>query len=236
MAKREREVVHPLQIVDKDKHRPDGPKRVVSRLEDAHGLKQLAEPATRTGRPRESPQQVRGGGERDVLFGLIADDPEALRQCAATRCLREEPTLPAARFPDHDRRRDTPSGGSAADMVQHRELVCASDKRAHVTERTTLTRVCGSECRWARVLVYEPPERVVISWDIDPQWQLETDVDKTSEVEVRFIAEGPDRTRVELEHRNLDRHGDGWEGLRAGVDSGDGWPLYLRRFADVVGA
>ena len=47
---------------------------------------------------------------------------------------------------------------------------------------------------------------------------------KTSEVEVRFIADGPNRTRVELEHRNLDRHGDGWEGLRAGVDSEDGWP------------
>src|SRR6266566_8372564 len=68
----------------------------------------------------------------------------------------------------------------------------------------------GSECRWARVLVYEPPNRVVISWDISPYWQIETDLDKTSEVEVRFIAESADRTRVELEHRNLDRHGDGW--------------------------
>ncbi len=94
--------------------------------------------------------------------------------------------------------------------------------------------VDGSECRWARVLAYEPPDRVVFSWDISPQWQIETDPERTSEVEVRFVADGPDRTRVELEHRNLDRHGDGWDGLRAGVDSGDGWPLYLRRFADVV--
>ena len=96
--------------------------------------------------------------------------------------------------------------------------------------------VDGSECRWARVLAYEPPDRVVFSWDISPQWQIETDQARTSEVEVRFIAETPDRTRVELEHRNLDRHGDGWEGVRAGVDSGEGWPLYLRRYADVIAA
>ncbi len=94
--------------------------------------------------------------------------------------------------------------------------------------------VDGSECRWARVLAYEPPDRVVFSWDISPQWQIETDPEKTSEVEVTFTAETPERTRVELEHRNLDRHGEGWEGVRAGVDSGDGWPLYLRNFASVV--
>ena len=74
--------------------------------------------------------------------------------------------------------------------------------------------VDGSECRWARVLAYEPPDRVVFSWDIGPQWQIETDPEKTSEVEVRFVAEAPDRTRVQLEHRNLDRHGDAWEAVR----------------------
>jgi uncharacterized protein YndB with AHSA1/START domain len=96
--------------------------------------------------------------------------------------------------------------------------------------------VDGSECRWARVLAYEPPNRVVISWDISPQWRIETDLEKTSEVEVRFVAETPARTRVELEHRNLDRHGDGWDAVRAGVDSEGGWPLYLQRYADVVAA
>jgi uncharacterized protein YndB with AHSA1/START domain len=94
--------------------------------------------------------------------------------------------------------------------------------------------VDGSECRWARVLAFDPPERVVFSWDIGPTWQLETDPGRASEVEVRFIAEGPGRTRVELEHRNIDRHGDGWEGLREGVTSPDGWPLYLQRFAGLL--
>jgi len=92
--------------------------------------------------------------------------------------------------------------------------------------------VDGSECRWARVLAYEPPNRVVISWDISPQWQLETDPEKASEVEVRFFSETPDRTRLELEHRNLERHGEGWEGVRHGVAGDEGWPLYLKRFAE----
>ena len=92
----------------------------------------------------------------------------------------------------------------------------------------------GSECRWARVLAYEPPNRVVLSWDISPRWQLETDPEKTSEWEVRFIPEARERTRVELEHRNLERHGEGWEGEREGVASDGGWPLYLQRFAEVV--
>ena len=92
--------------------------------------------------------------------------------------------------------------------------------------------VDGSECHWARVLAYEPPDRLVFSWDISPHGSP------------RPIPSGParsrsassprrERTRVELEHRHLDRHGDGWEGMREGVDSGDGWPLYLRRYADL---
>ncbi len=91
----------------------------------------------------------------------------------------------------------------------------------------------GSECRWARVLAYEPPHRVVISWDISPRWQLETDLEKTSEVEIRFIAETPERTRLELEHRHLDRHGPGWEAAREGVAAEQGWPLYLGRYGEL---
>ena len=94
--------------------------------------------------------------------------------------------------------------------------------------------VDGSECRWARVLAYEPPERVVFSWDIGPTWQIETDPGRTSEVEVRFVVESPERTRVELEHRHIDRHGDGWEGVREGVQADQGWPLYLQRYGDLL--
>ena len=96
--------------------------------------------------------------------------------------------------------------------------------------------VDGSECRWARVLAYEPPDRVVFTWDISPHWQLVADPHEASEVEVRFVPETPERTRVELEHRHLDRHGDGWEGVRAGLESAGGWPLYLRRYAEQIAA
>jgi len=95
--------------------------------------------------------------------------------------------------------------------------------------------VDGSECNWARVLAYEPPDRVVISWDINPRWQIETDLEKTSEVQVTFTAEGPDRTHVELEHRHLDRHGRGWEEMRDAIGSPDGWSGGMRAFATRLG-
>ena len=102
----------------------------------------------------------------------------------------------------------------------------------HIYDRA----VDGSECRWARVLAYEPPDRVVFSWDIGPTWRIEADPDNTSEVEVRFIAETPERTRVELEHRNIDRHGPGWQSVADGVGNDAGWPLYLSRYAALFGA
>jgi uncharacterized protein YndB with AHSA1/START domain len=94
--------------------------------------------------------------------------------------------------------------------------------------------VDGSECRWARILAYEPPGRVLFSWDISPQWQIETVAEQTSEVEVRFVAETPQRTRLELEHRNIDRHGPGWESVSQGVGDEAGWPLYLSRYASLL--
>ena len=110
------------------------------------------------------------------------------------------------------------------------EMVFEPRVGGHIYDRG----VDGSECRWARVLAYEPPSRVVFSWDIDLEWKIETDRDKTSEVEVRFRAEGPERTRVELEHRNLDRHGAGWERMRDAVGSPGGWGAGLQRFASAV--
>ena len=93
--------------------------------------------------------------------------------------------------------------------------------------------VDGTVCRWARVLAYEPPARLVISWDISPRWQIETDPDRSSEVEILFLAESEDRTRLELVHRHLERHGVGWESIRDGVAGADGWPLYLERYAEL---
>ncbi|MCW2750953.1 MAG: activator of Hsp90 ATPase 1 family protein [Aeromicrobium sp.] len=81
----------------------------------------------------------------------------------------------------------------------------------------------GSECRWARVLTYEPPSRVCFSWDINTQWQIETDPTRTSEVEITFTEITPERTLVVLVHRHLDRHGEGWETMRDAV--GSGWRL-----------
>jgi uncharacterized protein YndB with AHSA1/START domain len=111
--------------------------------------------------------------------------------------------------------------------VQIAETVFEPRVGGHLLDRG----VDGNECRWARVLAYEPPHRVVFSWDINARWQVETDPARTSEVEVRFVSETPERTRVELEHRHLDRHGDGWEGVRDGVGGDGGWPLYFQRYA-----
>jgi uncharacterized protein YndB with AHSA1/START domain len=108
------------------------------------------------------------------------------------------------------------------------EMVFEPRPGGHVYDRGT----DGSECRWARVLAYEPPDRVMFSWDISLQWQIETDPDRTSEVEVRFLAESPERTRVELEHRHLERHGEGWERMRAAVGSDGGWLRGLRALAE----
>lgn len=94
--------------------------------------------------------------------------------------------------------------------------------------------VDGSECRWARIVAYEPPDRVVFTWDIGPTWQVETNLERTSEVEVRFVGETAERTRVVLEHRRLDRHGEGWESVATGVNGDAGWPLYLTRYRGLL--
>jgi hypothetical protein len=94
--------------------------------------------------------------------------------------------------------------------------------------------VDGSECHWARVLEFDRPRRFVISWDINTDWELETDHERTSEVEVRFTEQGSHRTLVELEHRNLDAHGEGWESMRDSVGSQNGWSAGLSLFAEKI--
>lgn len=92
----------------------------------------------------------------------------------------------------------------------------------------------GSECRWADIRVFDPPHRLVFSWNIGPDWALVADPENASEVEVSFTALGPDSTRVVLEHRHLDRHGPGWQTLPSDLGGANGWPLYLDRFEALV--
>jgi uncharacterized protein YndB with AHSA1/START domain len=86
----------------------------------------------------------------------------------------------------------------------------------------------GSQCEWGKVLVWEPPRRLVLAWQINGQWQFDPEL--VTEVEVVFRAEGPGRTRVELEHRNLDRFGAAAEAIRKAFSAPDGWPGLLGNF------
>jgi uncharacterized protein YndB with AHSA1/START domain len=96
--------------------------------------------------------------------------------------------------------------------------------------------VDGSECDWGRVLVWEPPSRLVVSWQINGEWKFEPDLEQASEYEVRFIAEGPTTTRVEFEHRNIERHGEAAPKLFESFNSEGGWGGILKQFADAVEA
>ncbi|HVY90933.1 MAG TPA: SRPBCC family protein [Hyphomonadaceae bacterium] len=86
----------------------------------------------------------------------------------------------------------------------------------------------GSESLTGHFTVWDPPKRIVFSWEINSQWKHEDNLALTSEVEVRFIAEGASRTRVELEHRNFERMGEEGRAMRDGVDNG--WPGILDLF------
>jgi uncharacterized protein YndB with AHSA1/START domain len=86
----------------------------------------------------------------------------------------------------------------------------------------------GSECDWGRVLVWDPPGRLVLAWEISADWKHDESIN--TEVEVRFVSLGPARTRVELEHRRLDRYGAAAEQMRGIFDSENGWTNILRLF------
>jgi uncharacterized protein YndB with AHSA1/START domain len=83
---------------------------------------------------------------------------------------------------------------------------------------------------------WEPPKRVVLAWQLQPDWTFNTDLAKASEVALEFIAEGPEQTRVEFEHRHLERHGEGWQKMREQVGSEGGWPLILMLFVEAANA
>lgn len=89
----------------------------------------------------------------------------------------------------------------------------------------------GFRCDWGRVLAWEPPGRLVLAWHIAPDRTPEPDPERASEVELCFVEEGEDRTRVELTHRKFHRHGDGGEGYREAMESPGGWEYILNRYA-----
>lgn len=90
----------------------------------------------------------------------------------------------------------------------------------------------GAECDWGRVLAWEPPTRLMLSWCINAQWKYDPTFE--TEVEVRFIEEGRERTRVELEHRKLERYGDQTQMMRAIFDSAEGWMGTLELLKDAA--
>lgn len=93
--------------------------------------------------------------------------------------------------------------------------------------------VDGSECDWGRVLRWEPPHRLVFTWQINGTWQFDPDPDHASEIDARFTANGPDETTVEVEHRHFERL-EGGQAIHDAINGGGGWALLLDGFAQSV--
>lgn len=90
----------------------------------------------------------------------------------------------------------------------------------------------GVECEWGKVLVWEPPAHVILAWQLDANWQY--DPDFVTELEISFTAEGEATTRVDLEHRGLDRYGDRIDETRGVYDAPNGWTGILTGFAESI--
>jgi uncharacterized protein YndB with AHSA1/START domain len=105
---------------------------------------------------------------------------------------------------------------------------------AHLDGRWFERGVDGTECEWGRVLAWDPPNHVAMSWHLDGSWSYDPDPAKASRVDVRFVAENERVTRVELAHSGLDKHGAGWEQLHAGISGPGGWVDLLRSFAEAA--
>ena len=87
----------------------------------------------------------------------------------------------------------------------------------------------GSECDWGKVLVWDPPKRLVLAWQLNADWQYDPSL--VTELELTFTPTGPMETRVQLEHRDMERFGDKAASTREALDSPQGWVMHLTRFA-----
>jgi len=120
--------------------------------------------------------------------------------------------------------------------ASHRENSLRGDLRRAAGRRPLVRDVEGNLCDWGTVLAWDPPHRVTFSWHLgpghdQPDWKFEPDMAKSSEVEIRFTAEGAQTTLVELTHRKLERHGEGYEQLRAVFDGPGAWGDILALYA-----
>lgn len=111
-----------------------------------------------------------------------------------------------------------------------KEVVIEPHQGGRLYERGT----DGSECDWGRVVVWDPPSRIVVSWQVNGQWQFDPDPAHGSEYEARFIAESANRTRVEFEHRDFERHGDAGQRIHDAVENG--WAELLKGYATIASA
>ena len=94
----------------------------------------------------------------------------------------------------------------------------------------------GTQTDWGRVLAWEPPGRLLLAWHLNADWEWDPDPDKSTEVEIMFTTELDGRTRLQLEHRKLERYGDRAAEVREAVDSPNGWQGLLSSFAEVARA
>lgn len=88
----------------------------------------------------------------------------------------------------------------------------------------------GSECQWGHVIEWDPPRRLLLAWQINADWKFDPAL--ITELEIRFTPEGANSTRIDLEHRNLDRYGEKADQTRAALDSEEGWTGLLKAYAD----
>jgi uncharacterized protein YndB with AHSA1/START domain len=92
----------------------------------------------------------------------------------------------------------------------------------------------GTECDWGRVLEWEPPSRVLLAWHLDADWQYDPEPAKSTRIDVQFLTEGPETTRVELVHSGFEVHGERSQEVHTAIDGPGGWSGLLARFEEAA--